>query len=239
MDTPARVIAQRDDTNAMEKLLELAGRYPLDFVSHLSSLFPIVTGIITLWFQRPAHRIIWLFFIFLFIKDSYALWYSYHAQNNLFIQNLETVFETGLVGFIYYQAFSDKLPKRIIAGAGVLTITAIVLSYTNERISLISLVAFRFYSIGVSLAYFNKIIADLRIRNILKHTLFWFSAGLLVFVTGTFFTSLFSDYLLNPQAADDDTYDRYSNIGQLIFTVFSLLSAVGLWMSKYDRDNLM
>lgn len=92
---------------------------------------------------------------------------------------------------------------------------------------------------GLSLAYFNKIIADLRIRNILKHTLFWFTAGLLVFVTGTFFTSLFSEFIFDPKTVPDETFDFYWNINNILFVIFSALSALGLWVSKYDRDNLI
>ena len=223
----------------MDRLIDLIKRYPLDIVSYLSSAIPICVGLLLLRFQRREHRYVWLLFIFIFIKDTYALWYSYWTKSNLFILNLETVFETALVGLIYYTCFSDTVAKRIILGAGILTIVVILLTYTPDQLSLPNLLLFRVYSIVASLAYFNKILADLRIRNILKHPLFWFSAGLLIFVTGTFFTSLFSEFIFNPKSVSDETFNFYWNINNVLFVIFSLLGAIGLWCTKYDRENVL
>lgn len=223
----------------MEKLLDLAGRYPLDFVAHLSSLIPIAIGLLTFRLYGRTHRYIWLLFVFFFLKDTFSLWYSYRTLNNLFIQNLETVFETALVGLIYYSCFSNTVSKRIILGTGILTVGVIAVMYTPNQLSLPSLLLFRVYSIVASLAYFNKTLADLRIKNILKHPLFWFTAGLLIYVLGTFFTSLFSEFIFDPKTVSNETFDFYWNINNVLFVVFSLLTAVGLWCVKYDRNNTL
>lgn len=223
----------------MEKLLDLAGRYPLDFVAHLSSLTPIIIGLLTFGFHQRTHRYIWLLFLFFFLKETLSLWYSYNTLNSFFIQNLETVFETALVGLVYYSCFSNIASKRVVLGAAILTIGLILLTYTPDKLSLPSLLLFRVYSIVASLAYFNKILGDLRVRNILKHPLFWFTAGLLIYTLGTFFTSLFSEFIFNTESVSDETFDFYWNINNVLFIIFSLLSAVGLWYVKYDRDNLL
>lgn len=124
-------------------------------------------------------------------------------------------------------------------GGGMLTIGVILLTYTDDRPSLPSLLLFRVYSGVASLAYFNKILADLRIRNILKHPLFWFSAGLLIYVLGTFFTSLFSEFIFDPKTVPDETFDFYWNINNVLFVFFSLLSAIGIWCVRYDQDNVL
>ncbi len=121
----------------------------------------------------------------------------------------------------------------------MLTIGVILLTYTDDRPSLPSLLLFRVYSGVASLAYFNKILADLRIRNILKHPLFWFSAGLLIYVLGTFFTSLFSEFIFDPKTVPDETFDFYWNINNVLFVFFSLLSAIGIWCVRYDQDNVL
>ncbi len=223
----------------MERLLHLFELYPLDFVSYISSLIPIVVGVMMLGAHRRNHRYVWLLFIFFFAKETYSIWYAYWKLNNLFIQNVETLFETAFVGLIYYSCFSNTVSKQIILGAGILIIGVILLTYTPDQLSLPSLLLFRVYSIVASLAYFNKILADLRIRNILKHPLFWFTSGLLIYTLGTFFTSLFSEFIFNPKTVSDETFDFYWNINNILFVIFSLLSAVGLWCVKYDRDNVL
>lgn len=223
----------------MEPLLKYIERYPLDFVSSISSLLPVIVGIITLSSHRPAHRYVWLLFVFSFIKDSFSIWHIHQEPNNLFILNLETVFETALVGLIYYSCFSNAVSRRMIVGGGVLTIGVILLTYTPDKLSLPSLLLFRVYCTIASLAYFNKILTDLRIRNILKHPLFWFSSGLLIYVLGTFFTSLFSEFIFDPKTVPDETFDFYWNINNVLFVVFAVLSAVGLWCARYDQDNVL
>lgn len=223
----------------MERLLYLFGKYPLDFVSYLSSLLPIFIGLLTYQYHRLIQRCIWLFFIFLSIKDSYSLWYVYHVRSNIHIQNLETLFEIGFVGLIYYSTFTTPVSKRIIALTGLAAAGVVLLTYDYERVSFISLLTYRVYSISLSLAYFNKVMVDLRIKNILKHTLFWFSAGLLIFATGTFFVSLFSEFIFNPQVVDDATFDTYWNLNNTLSLIFASLSATGLWFSRYDRENIL
>ncbi len=223
----------------MDRLLHFAERYPLDVCAHLSSLVAVIFGMITFRLHRPAHRYVWLLFVFFFVKDSYSLWYIYQKSTNLFIQNLETLFETALVGLIYYSCFSNRNSRRIILGAGILTTGVILLTYSPDQLSLPSLLLFRVYSIVISLAYFNRILADLRIRNILKHPLFWFTAGLLIFVLGTFFTSLFSEFIFDPKTVSDETFDFYWNINNVLFVFFSLSGAAGLWCVRYDRHNVL
>jgi len=223
----------------MERLLHLFELYPLDFVSYTSSLIPIVVGVVMFGAHTRNHRYIWLLFVFFFTKETYSIWYAYWKLNNLFIQNLETVFETAFVGLIYYSCFSNTVSKRIILGASILTIIIILLTYTPDQLSLPSPLLFRVYCTIASLAYFNKVLADLRIRNILKHPLFWFTSGLLIYVLGTFFTSLFSEFIFDPKTVPDETFDFYWNINNVLFVVFSLLSAIGLWCVRYDQDNVL
>lgn len=223
----------------MERLLDLVEKYPLDFVSYLSSSLPIVVGALTHEFHKRVQRYIWLFFIFLFLKDSYSFLHIYYVLSNVYIQNLETLLEIGFAGLIYYTCFNTSLSKRVILYAGIMSFCIVVLAYSQERVSIISLLTFRIYSIGLSLAYFNKIIVDLRIKNILKHTMFWFSAGLLIYATGTFFVSLFSEFLFDPKLTNNEIFDNYWNVSNDLFVIFSGLSSIGLWVSKYDSKNLI
>ncbi|MGF7218400.1 hypothetical protein GGR92_004577 [Spirosoma lacussanchae] len=223
----------------MERLLELAEKYPLDFVSHLSSGLPIFIGILTFRYHSVVRRYIWLLFIFFFCKDSLSLYHTYRVTSNLYVQNADAFFSTLFIALIYYNCFSNRLPRQLIIYSCALAIGVIVLTYNNERVSFMNLLAFRFFAIGLSLSYFNKIIQDLRIKHILKHTMFWFSSGLLIYATGTFFVSLFIEFLFDPSQVDDATFDSYWNLNNSLFVIFSVLSAVGLWFSRGDRENMV
>lgn len=223
----------------MERLLHLIETYPLDFVSYAFGSLPIFIGLLRIRYFFKPHYYVWLLFCFFFVKDTVSLWYVYYKISNIYVQNIETLFETILVGLAYHACFDSLLSRRIILYLGVLTSLTIILSYNYERVSLVSLLLFRVYSIGLALTYFNKIIVDLRIKSILKHSIFWFSAGLLLYATGTFFISLFSEFLFDPEEADNDTFDVYWNISQLLFMNFALLAAIGLWFSKCDRTNMI
>ncbi|AQG81809.1 hypothetical protein [Spirosoma montaniterrae] len=222
------------------KLLLQIEKYPIDFLSHLSSSLPIIIGLISYKYLLKSHKLIILFFLFYFLKDSFALWLSLLKQNNLFIQNIEVIIETWILALILYYAF-QSITIRIIGilvalGCGIIMIG----TYQQNEVSSVGLTLFRIYSIFFCLSYFNKILKETRVKNILHHTLFWFTAGLLMYSAGTFFMALFSDYWYgDAKQVPDEVFDKYWNATQLLFTLFAVSSAYGLWVSKHDRTNLI
>ncbi|GAB4045818.1 hypothetical protein [Spirosoma litoris] len=223
-----------------ERLLDLWVKYPIDLFSHLSSCLPILFGAIRRRSLNKNAIYIWLFFVFCFSKDTYALWHALYALNTFYIQNLETVFQTVLIGLVYYYCFDTRLSKRITIGLSLLSLCIIVYAYNTTEVSIIALSTFRLLSISLSLAYFNKILVDMRISNVLLHTMFWFSAGLLLYASGTFFIMLFSEYWYKDiNKVPAEVFDKYWNATQILFIFFSILSAYGLWVSKYDQENFI
>lgn len=222
------------------KLLELSTKYPIDLLSHLSSLIPVIVGVSRVKQWTKTSAFILLFFIFCFVKDTYALWHVMLTLNTTFIQNIETFFQAVIVGTIYYHCFDKCLSKQILIVLTLMCTSIIIVSYEEIKVSVIALLSFRLLSIGLTLAYFNKILVDMRIKNVLAHVMFWFSAGLLIFSTGTFFIVLFSEYWYKDiNKVPAEVFDKYWNTSQFLFIFFSLLSAYGLWVSKYDRENFI
>lgn len=220
----------------MDKLLPYFAKYPLDFMAHLSCVLPIITGLIRYNQLTISSRLIWLFFIWFFLKETYTLVLALSATNNLYVQNIEPIFETVFCGLIYYYCLL-KLSERSVASIGALICTAVLIySYESEAVSAVSLSTFRIFAIILVLIYFNRLLTDMHVISITRHTLFWFSSGLLLYSAGTFFIVLFSEYWyqgINKVPAE--IFDRYWNSNQLLFIAFSTLSAIGLWLSKYDR----
>lgn len=223
-----------------ERLLQFFKLYPLDLISHLSSVFPIVAGLFRVGELRINLIYVWLLFIFCFLKDTYSLVRMFVSPNNLFIRNIEPIFETVLVGLVFLYSFEKPVYKRIIVLATFIGVIVTLRFYNSQQVSAISLSAFRVFAIALALSYFNKILVDMRVKSIVKHGLFWFTSGLLIYCTGTFFIVLFSEYWYQDiNKVPRDVFDRYWNVSQVLFVFFALMAALGLWTGKYDRENLI
>ena len=224
----------------LEKLLVLSEKYPLDFISHSSSSFPLILGVIRYKYLTVNHKLILTFFALCFIKESIALWLSLLKHNNLFLQNVEPIYGTILIGIIFYYSFEVSLNRRIIASFTAIGIVITLFFYKTTEVSSVSLSTFRLLSIGFILAYFSKLMMDMRVKNIMKYSMFWFTSGLLIYTAGTFFIVLLSEYWYQDiNKVPIDVFDRYWNASQILFILFAVCSAVGIWFSKYDRENLM
>ena len=223
----------------IERLLFLCEKYPLDFISHLGSSLPVIAGLLRFKYLSSSLIGVVFLFLFYFVKETVSLWLSVLVKNNLYIQNIDAFFSILLIGCIYYFAFADFSYRKIIITFTSICLIVSIIFYKNFYVSSISLSVFRLFSIIISLAYFNKILSDMRVRSIAKHSMFWFSSGLLIYSTGTFFIFLFANYIYDINSTSDSTFDFYWNVSQVVFIVFILLSAYGLWVSKHDRENLI
>ena len=224
----------------VERLLHFIERYPLDFVSYLSSSLPIIIGSFVFYSLRENLRTVWYLFLFFFIKDTYALIHMFIVPNILYIQNLEVIVETIIVGIIFYYSFDKPAHKKLIILITAICTTVTIANYKSSDVSSVSLSVFRIFSIILSLSYFNKIITDMQIKNITKYSMFWFTSALLVYAAGTFFIVLFSEYWYKDiSKVPIEIFDKYWNISQALFVVFCFVSAYGLWISKLDQENVV
>ncbi len=220
----------------MEKLLSYFAKYPLDFIAYIIGCFPIITGSIRYKYFSVSSRFIWIFFIWFFLKETYTLILALSVTNNLYVQNIEPIFETIFCGFVFYHTIDKPLERKIISLGGTFCTLLLIYFYQSKAVSALSLSIFRVYAIILTLLYFNRLLTDMHAVSIMHHTLFWFSSSLLLYSAGTFFIVLFSEYWY--QGMDKvpaAVFDQYWNASQILFIIFAVLSAVGLWMSKHDR----
>jgi hypothetical protein len=223
----------------LERLLLLFGKYPLDFISDLSSILPIIIGIINYKFLSNNLRIILLFFGMYLIGDTYMIWLGLIKKNNLFILNIYPIGGILLLTNAYISTFKTPSAKRLIIGLSILFSIVCLAYFKFLEISAVELFAYRAYIIILVLMYFNKTLADMRIKNILIHSLFWVSSGIIIYATGTFFISIFSEIIFNPNLIDDRTFDTYWKLNNVLFILLVALSSIGIWFSKYERENLL
>lgn len=224
----------------LERLLQLCEKYPLDFVTYFSSSLPIIIALFRYKYLSLSAKLIVVYFIFFFVRESFSIYQSALKQNNLYLQNIEVIINTSILLAIAFSCIKSIYWKRFASILVVFISFVSIITYKVDEVSSTSLSLFRLFAIFFSLSYFNKILVDVRVKNILLHTLFWFITGLFIYATGTFFIMLFSEYWykdINKVSAE--IFDKYWNINQILFIFFSLLSSYGLWVSKYDRENFI
>lgn len=223
----------------MERLLHFFAQYPVDLISHLSSILSIIIGTLRYKYLSPNLKAVWVLFILNFIKDTYSLIVVFTEPSNAYIYNIEPIYQTVLIGVIFYLSFDSFSNRRIIIALTSVCVLITVVYFQKDQASTVSLSVFKLFAIALSLSYLNKVVMDMRVKNIMGHSMFWFTAGLLIYAAGTFFTVLFSEFIFNPKIVDDETFDIYWNLNSFLFILFALLSAVSIWFGKFDRENLV
>ncbi len=223
----------------LERLLLLSGKYPLDFISDISSIFPILIGLANYKVLSKSSKLILLFFGMYLLGDTWMIWLGLESKNNLFILNLYPLGGILLLTTVYFSAFDSVLTKRIITGLAVLSFLICLVNIKRLEADPVGSITYRLYIIILALLYFNKILSDMRIRNILIHNLFWISSGIIIYATGTFFISIFSKIIFNPSLVSDELFDTYWNINNILFLFLVTFSSIGIWFSKYEKENLL
>ncbi|MBD2703866.1 hypothetical protein IC229_24685 [Spirosoma sp. BT702] len=222
-----------------DRLLLLCEKYPLDFITYFCSSLPIFSGFIRYKYLSSLAKLIIIFFLFFAIKETISISYSLFDKNNLYLENIESISYILILLAISWLSTDNVAWKRITVILATVCLTASLFTYQSDSISPIGPSAFRLFAIFICLSYFNKILTDISIKNILLHTMFWFISGLLFYTAGTFFIMLFNGYWYKDiKLVPAETFDKYWNSSQLLFIAFCVLSAYGLWLSKYDKENL-
>ena len=215
-----------------ETFIRLITRYPLDFISQLFALLPIFVGLIR--YRRLSVPMKWvvLAFITYFLKDSVALMYSLRKESNLYLYNLQSFFEIAVVALIYSFSMPKQAKQILWLAGGCLVVN--VFFYSNQEISAGNLTIARLFIIVVVLLYLTHVLNEAVIRNIMRHDMFWLSAGLLLYAAGTFFVFLFGNYLFDVSTSDE-TFDFYWSLQEIIFIIFCVLAAIGLRFSEFKN----
>lgn len=220
----------------LERFYSLTTKYPLDIVTYLASLFPLVAGLWRFVYLKNEHKFIVLFFLSDFITETYSLIIMLNGHSNWPVQDIHISINLFFVALVYQQALVRRTQKQLVSIVGLLFLGLSIYFYRGDIMSPWSQTVFRIYAIGATMAYYNAILSDLNLKKIQHHTMFWFTAGLLFYAGGTLFSMLFNQYLY-AEDTPDSVFDRYWNLMQILYITFCLLATLGFWVSKHDSDN--
>lgn len=221
-----------------ERLVYFFLKYPFDFVSNIFLLLPVALGIYRQKYLTVVLRFFVLVFLIRFIEESILIYVALTKANNIAEQKIFMLIDVLLIAIPYSLLFRHKttyLKTTCFIGT-VVGITLLVYIIFYEKTGLSGSVM-RFFIIVISLLYYNLILAENKIKNILHHSMFWINAGMLIYAMGTFMTFLFIDYLYDPLKVSDQTFNIFWNISQLIICIQCILTAIGMYFAKEERTN--
>ncbi|MBC8151570.1 MAG: hypothetical protein H7Z72_01530 [Bacteroidetes bacterium] len=220
----------------LERLESLATKYPIDIVAHLVILIPVLVGVARFSYLKRDMKLVMLFLIGDFSTETMSLLSMLRGGTTVHMLDIRASLNIALVTSIYGAALIRPRQQKIMVGVGILFFLFSVIAYSGRVVAPWSQTAFRVFAIGATLAYYNAILADLNLKKIHHHSMFWFTMGLLFYVGGTLFSMLFNQYL-HDEATPAAISDQFTVLSQSLYIAFCLLATLGFWVSKYDLKN--
>ncbi len=220
----------------LERFSSLATKYPLDVITYFFIVLPILIGLIRFRYLKREMNWVLVFFLADFGSETVSLFLMLTGHTTLYVQDIRSCLNSAMLIGVYQAALIRPGQKKAAVGVGILVLVFSVCFYSGDNVSPWAQTAFRIYAIGAALAYYNAILSDLNLKKLQHHSMFWFSAGLLFYAGGTLFIMLFNEYLYDTTTSAA-IFDRYWNLMQVLYIVFCIGTAVGLWVSKEDQTN--
>lgn len=218
------------------RLYDIFTKHPLDLIAELISTVSLIIGVVNFKFSRKGVKFLILYFFLIIIRDFTSNIYAVKKINNLFLYNLSALFEIVFICLLLSFEIDKKKIKVFVDYGAIITLVLCFFFWRNNELSAGILTFSRAYELLVVLLYFRQLIEDMNVKNILKHSLFWISSGLILQFTGTFFVYLFANYALSINT-ESGLFNLYWNMNQIMYIIFCLFSSVGFWVSKYDSEN--
>ncbi len=214
--------------------------YPVAFIAELVTLLPILIGLFRIRTFQYEIRFLVILFVLFFFRDIYSNVLASTKENNLFLYNLFSFFELAFIALIFYSnsKIRSKRYRKIILWGVLVSLVSNIYFYTEKDFSIGSFTIVRVYGILVTMTFFERVLSELTIRNILAYSMFWINSGLLLYFCGTFFIFLLSDKVLSSKTKPD-IFQQYWDTNLIFYIFFCLLASTGIWLSKYDKENLI
>ncbi|RCR68178.1 hypothetical protein DUE52_17385 [Larkinella punicea] len=220
----------------LERLIGNIRDYPLDYIGHAFILLPVTIGIYRRQYLNNQLKLVAFYFSISFLEECIQLFYSLNKWSNIHLYNIYLIIDVLIIGLSYYEIFENKIHKKTIAIATLISICVSIFFYSHDTFSSASNTVFRLLCVTLVLFYFNWLLTQMKIINILLHSMFWISAGLLLYSLGTFFMYLFSQFTIGVHTKSN-IFDLYWKVKQILYIIFCLFSTIGFWVSKYDKEN--
>lgn len=151
-------------------------------------------------------------------------------ENNLPVLHLFTVIQFSLIIWIYQKFLQHYISNtKISLLIGAFAVFGLINAAWIDGIFYLNPHARAIQSIillGVILFYFTHLLRSMEVKELEKEPLFWISAGMTIYFSGSFLIFLFSNYLLQ---TNEVLYSIYG-IHSILNVVANVFIAIALWV---------
>lgn len=224
----------------MDRIIYLFQKHPLNFVAESISLIPLLIGIIFWPRVNREVKYLTLFFALNFVKDFTSDIFAYYNESNLFIYNIFSLVEIAFLAAVFYNVkeLDSRFYKKLILYGCLISLLLNVIFLKTNEFSSGSFTITHVYGISIILVFYYHLLSKLYVSNIMFYSMFWISAGLLLYYSGTFFIFLLGDVVLSTKSKPE-IFQQYWDTNLLFYILFCLLSSIGIWFSKNDQRNFI
>lgn len=218
----------------LDPYLHLIQKYPFSFLPDLALFIAVLSGILNFRYLNRAMQGLLLMAMLCLGIEVILIYYAAHRMNNHFLSNLTSL--VMMVGFA--RAYLTQILRyQIRLGIwAVLScyLVVFVAAFEWTRISEFLLAVERLGLLAYVILYFRSISLEMRVANLLTHSLFWVSVGIIIYAGGTLFIFLNIRFNFNSLTIFIRDYQIYWRYSLCVTTLlYSVLSA-GFWLRRYE-----
>ncbi len=217
-----------------ERYVYLIYKYPWVALSDVIIALPIIIGIISFKHLSKENKLLFYFLVVHFLFDLLSVWLSVKNQNNLNIFNFTEILEVAVICFIFFQLNNQKAKRILIITLFLICIFIGIWKFEYTEFAFIPYVLNRLCYVVIVFLYFNTLLSEFSVKNILTHPPFWLCSGLIIYSTGSVIIFLFGKQILSTTAPQEKFVLFYSIIS-IINIIFRFLIGVSFFVSKYEK----
>ncbi|MGE0588613.1 MAG: hypothetical protein AB7O48_08570 [Cyclobacteriaceae bacterium] len=150
---------------------------------------------------------------------------------------LYQIIELGLLSWMYYLAFDNKMLKSLIKVGVIVLTTAGIINWhfiQKAEINSYTYVVDSITLLIVSLYFFFWYTAKSQSKNLERKALFWINTGLVIYLSATLLLFMATDYLIKVLNDNLIAYWTYHNIMAIIANLFFFY---GLWIAGRKKPD--
>ncbi|WP_128544905.1 hypothetical protein [Larkinella soli] len=215
----------------LERFIQLITDFPLWFISDLFLLLAVAAGLVNLSFlNKPFYWLLILISLTLSIELAMTI-YAAYRQNNHYLINLTSLVEMVCLAIVYAKEIRSPRSRMIIYGLGLIYLIAFLINFEWTRIADYMIGIQRISMIIFVFLHFQSLLVSMRVTNLFSHAMFWVSAGVLIYATGTLFVFLFVNKTLRDPSGD---FTWYMIFTQSFSGFFYFVIALSFWLRRRE-----
>lgn len=205
-------------------------------LSSASILIPTLLAILTLNNQKQPLKYLTLLLVFTTVIEGLARILIIYKYPNLPLLHVYIPIQFALLAWMYQLYLYKIYPRYLIP------IVILVFGFYSIINSLFiqSIFTFNTYAraienillIILALSYFYKMLKELKVKYLERHSMFWINSGILIYFSGNLFIFIFSNYILLNKSLSQFFWIIHAFLNIFI----NIFYTIGLWLSRQNSE---